>query len=442
MRVQLALGTPSDFALTRLVLGHEGADVFFVGIDFFVVVPIVVIFTIVIIVVAFVVAALITLAVVVSRVIAIAIVVIIVRGIAIIIFIALVAIFTIVIVIIVVSLIVRASGALETIVVGIGAPRTQRGFFLRRFDCLERRLGNRVILIVAGRALWSGFRLCNHGTGRFVSHALKSCSDLRLPCAGILFAIVGSRSNHDRFLCHERPCGNGACGGWDAAALPHSFKESDTSRHRNIERSHMPEHRQRDDVVAMFPHEATNSTALASQYKNDGALVVDLVPAFLARAVVTHDPVTALLQILERLNDVSDARDLHVVEGTSCGSRGGVGQRRGVPIRHDESIGSGCFDASNHGAEIPRIFHSVQKNEKGRSSSGGLQLIEGHERLLGDDGKDALMPLPLGGAIKRFARFETKRNAPLARATNHFENALVAHSFGHDNAFDRARTGG
>jgi hypothetical protein len=50
--------------------------------------------------------------------------------------------------------------------------------------------------------------------------------------------------------------------------------------------------------------------------------------------------------------------------------------------------------------------------------------------------------LAVGGAVESFARLKTQGHASLACPLDDLEDALVANSFGDDDAFDGARTRG
>ena len=191
-------------------------------------------------------------------------------------------------------------------------------------------------------------------------------------------------------------------------------------------------------MIAMLLDQPPDALAFTAEHEHDGTLVVDRVPALLARTVEADDPEALRLQGLQGLDHVADAGDLDAFERARRSAGRGIRQRRGVSIGKQDAIRARGVDAADDRAEVSGVLNAVEQHEESRRARALLQFLETQEALVGHDGEDALMALAVRGPIESLAGFEAKGHAPLACALDDFEDALVAHSLGDHHTFDGA----
>ncbi len=74
------------------------------------------------------------------------------------------------------------------------------------------------------------------------------------------------------------------------AALPHHLVQRDPRRHRDVERAHVPEQRQRHQVVAPLAHQPADAAAFPAEDQRDRPPIVHGVPALRARRRRSRPP--------------------------------------------------------------------------------------------------------------------------------------------------------
>src|SRR5580704_12414398 len=87
-------------------------------------------------------------------------------------------------------------------------------------------------------------------------------------------------------------------------------------------------------------------------------------------------------------------------EGAGGGAFNGIGQARGAAFRNYDAICAGCERGTHDGAQVVRIFDSVEKNEKALRSFGCKQVFQFERGFRGGEGGDALMFTRAGEAIQ------------------------------------------
>src|SRR5690554_5899807 len=90
-------------------------------------------------------------------------------------------------------------------------------------------------------------------------------------------------------------------------ALPHRLEQADTGGNRDVETAHRAGHRQLGQIVAMFAGQASHAGTFGAHDDDRRHPQVDIVQQLLGLAGRTHDPETALLQLLERTRQIVTA---------------------------------------------------------------------------------------------------------------------------------------
>ena len=134
----------------------------------------------------------------------------------------------------------------------------------------------------------------------------------------------------------------------------------------------------------------------------------------LGRVATNHGG--AGLELLEGLHQVADARDGHVLEGACGGAGHRLREPGAVALGQDDAGGPRRLGGAQDRAQVARVLDPVQDDEE-RGRVGGLdQVLEGQDRLLGDDGDDALVRDSARHPVKRLAHFEAQRDPEVGRA--------------------------
>ncbi len=257
--------------------------------------------------------------------------------------------------------------------------------------------------------------------------------------ARVGLVVIRPRSLHARGVVGDARRGNGAHVRRHRAALSQHLVERDSSRDRDVERAHVPEHRQRHDVVATLAHQAPDAAPLAAHDQRQRSLVVDLVPALAARGVEADHPHAARLERLERLREVGDARHADVFERASRGAAHHFGQAGRTPLGQQHAVGAGRLARAQDRAQVARVLDPVERHQQRRVAQAAEQVLDLEQRLLRDDGDDALVRHAARQPVERLAPLEAQRHAQAAGARDGVGDALVAQSLDHQEAVEVAR---
>jgi hypothetical protein len=115
--------------------------------------------------------------------------------------------------------------------------------------------------------------------------------------------------------------------------------------------------------------------------------------------------------------------------------RDGLGQPCGAAFGDHDGAGSRSVSGANDGAQVVRIFDSVQHDQK--FGSGG-DVFELRVFLFGTESDDTLMGLGAGETVQRASVFETHGRFVGSGEVDDFLEAMAPGATRDDDAFERA----
>ncbi len=154
-----------------------------------------------------------------------------------------------------------------------------------------------------------------------------------------------------------------------------------------------------------------------------------------AALIESVDPEAALLELFERLRQVSHASDRQVFERTRGGFGDGFGQPRRAPLGNHYRVGPRRVRRTDNGSEVVRVLDAVQDHQKFRALG---DLIERDVPVRRAQRYDALVRGAAGQPVQSLARLETHGHGKLVTEFDDFLDARPGKAFGYENAGKRA----
>ena len=174
------------------------------------------------------------------------------------------------------------------------------------------------------------------------------------------------------------------------AALAGRFKEHDRAGGGDVERRHLAGHGNAEQVVAGAADQIVQAGAFASE--DDYGVGREVVAVVILSAVLVEadDPEIVSLESFEGANKVDDPGEAQVLGGSGGGLDGNGREGRGPALGEEDPVDTGGFGGAEKGAEVLRVFDSVEGKDQARVGS-GEEVLDAEEVALPDDGDDALV---------------------------------------------------
>jgi hypothetical protein len=190
--------------------------------------------------------------------------------------------------------------------------------------------------------------------------------------------------------------GSGRCSGSSSAALASGFVEYDGSGGRNVEGADAARHGNAQQMIAGSANKIVESCALAAEDDDEIAGEIEFVVCCGTAFVESDDPKVAALELFEGADEVDDACDAEMLDGSGAGFDGCRAEWSGAALGEEDAIDSGAVGDAKESAEILRVFNAVEREEKAR---GGIlcgwvgleKILEGQEFLRMDERDDTLV---------------------------------------------------
>ena len=218
------------------------------------------------------------------------------------------------------------------------------------------------------------------------------------------------------------------------------LKKDYRSRSGNVERCHLPGHRNPQQMIAGSANEVVQTGAFASQDNHGVRRELELIVILRAAFVEAHAPQIALLQSFQRTHHVDDSRDAQML---GCAGRGldrdrTEGSR--APFGEDNPVHARSFGRSQQRSQVLRVFDAVESQDQTRL--GPIEQVFEFEKLaLADDGHHALMGSRPRHTGERFARLEAGLYARGTAKVENLAKALVVALPGEANVIETAQSG-
>src|ERR1700686_2045639 len=132
-----------------------------------------------------------------------------------------------------------------------------------------------------------------------------------------------------------------AGGTFSRAPLSHDFKQDHRRGHRNIQRRHFAQHRNRNQEVAFALDQIVESFAFSAQNQRAVHVVVQGVVGLFGAFVKPHGPHIVFFQFFNGTGDIRYLGDGHVLARSRRHLGDGARHARGSAFRNDDAVGSG-----------------------------------------------------------------------------------------------------
>src|SRR5213594_420061 len=114
----------------------------------------------------------------------------------------------------------------------------------------------------------------------------------------------------------------------------------------------------------MLPHEPAQAAMLSSEHQSNRPRIVKVDPLLRSAGIKSDNPDSAPFQLLDSINQILDAHDGYVGRGAGRCFNHRSGERRGMPLGHNDSRSGAGFRSPDHSADIMRIFHTIENDNE------------------------------------------------------------------------------
>ena len=122
-------------------------------------------------------------------------------------------------------------------------------------------------------------------------------------------------------------------------------------------------------MIAGAANEIVEPCALAAEDDDEVAGEVELVVSCGAAFVESDDPEIAALELFEGADEVDDACDAEVLDGSCAGFDGDRAEWSRATLGEEDAVDPGAVGNAKESAEILRVFNAIEREEK---ASGGF----------------------------------------------------------------------
>jgi hypothetical protein len=118
-------------------------------------------------------------------------------------------------------------------------------------------------------------------------------------------------------------------------------------------------------------------------------------------------------------------------------TRDGIGQSRSATLRYHQAGGTGGESRADDGADVVRVFNSIEKNKQAAIPGRGKQVFDFERCARSRKRHDALMMFRADRAVELRAIFESHWNVPGTGQFEKFLDAVAMEPASHKDAIQR-----
>ncbi len=219
--------------------------------------------------------------------------------------------------------------------------------------------------------------------------------------------------------------------------------QHDGSCSGDVERADAAGHGNAQQVVAGATNEIMQPRAFPS--KDQNTVAGEIKPVVIGRAslVQTDDPNILTFQILERTNQIDDARDAEMCGGSCAGLHGDRAQGCRTSLREDNAVDAGAVGNTQQRAKILGVLDAIESEQEtgGAALYRDKEILDGQYFLRTYDRYDALMRWCSGELCELLASFLPDSYAGLAARSDEAGKPLIVAFAGDQNMVKTAFAG-
>lgn len=199
-------------------------------------------------------------------------------------------------------------------------------------------------------------------------------------------------------------------------------------------------------MIAGAADEIVESRALAAEDDDEIAGEIELVVSCGAAFVESDDPEIAALELFEGADEVDDASDTEVLDGSGAGFDGGRAEWSRAALCEEDAVDAGAVGNAKKSTEILRVFNAIEREEK---TSGGIlcgwvgleEVLKREEFLRLDERDDTLVICGFSSGCELIARPLKDANASIAALRDKAGETIIVALAGDEDVIEAAAAG-